>query len=329
MFWNAAAGAQQAPGGAAGQPAAPPQAQTPPAPHHAPAPNAPEEFDTSEQAPASDWGPALLYAIINAPNTGALESLYDAAFAAGADLTPQLIAALPDDRTAVFAAQALAFVANDAAMKQLALLVHDPRDLDLRRFYYGTLGEFRDPRATAQLVEAIGRSDQESDRTVTEAVIQALSVRSDPALVKPLREAEGRITDPVVHDDLEVAIQAIQARAAFLATPQGKNTGGSIEEAIHSYFIPALRASTPAAHKPAARTGAQRLATPVPPGPRVIVEHIQLNPDKTRALTHVMFDTPEVDARYDLVLQKEYGDWVVASVWLRSENEKQPPAPRK
>jgi hypothetical protein len=342
LLWNAAASAQPVPGATSGtaqgttpgatprQPAAPPQAPSPGAPANPAAPGQPGEFDTSEQPPASDWAPALLYAIINAPNTAALESLYDAAFAAGPDLVPQLITALPDDRTAVFAAQALAFVANDAAMKQLALLVHDPRDLDLRRFYYGTLGEFRDPRATDQLVQAIARSDQEPDRTVSEAAIQALTVRSDPALVQPLRQAITRITDPVVRDDVEVAIQAIQARAAFMATPQGRNAGGSIEEALHTYFIPALGAAAAAAHQAAARAGASgRLATPPPPAPRIIVGHIQMNPDKTRALTHVIFDTPEVEAHYDLVLQKEFGDWVVASVWLRTANEKQPPAPRK
>jgi hypothetical protein len=44
-----------------------------------------------------------------------------------------------------------------------------------------------------------------------------------------------------------------------------------------------------------------------------------------RALAHVIFDNPSGTAYYSLVLQKRYGDWTLASVWLGSEIEKPMP----
>jgi hypothetical protein len=41
----------------------------------------------------------------------------------------------------------------------------------------------------------------------------------------------------------------------------------------------------------------------------------------------VVFQDPSTLANYDMVLQKEYGDWIIASVWLGDETEKTPPGP--
>jgi len=39
----------------------------------------------------------------------------------------------------------------------------------------------------------------------------------------------------------------------------------------------------------------------------------------------VVFQDPSALANYDMVLQKQYGDWIIASVWLGEETEKTPP----
>ncbi len=122
----------------------------------------------------------LLDAIERSPNPEAQDALYRAAVAAGPAIIPQLEEALKDDRTAEFAAQALAFIGGAQAMQILWKLQSDTRDLSLRRFYYGALGEFDAPEATQTLLAAINRADEEPDRTVTEAAILALTVRSDP-----------------------------------------------------------------------------------------------------------------------------------------------------
>ncbi|MGH9446650.1 MAG: HEAT repeat domain-containing protein, partial [Terriglobia bacterium] len=191
-----------------------------------------------EPAPKYSWAPQLLAGIISSSNPAALNSLYDAAFAAGPSLVPQLEAALGDDRTAEFAAQSLAFIGGNQAKADLARLVHDPRDLDLRRFYYGALGEYTDPADTQILLSVIRNANHEPDRTVTDAAIVALTVRSDPSILPPLEQAESKLTDPVIRDDLAGAISIIQERAHYLASRGGQDSGSSIEQAVRLYFLP-------------------------------------------------------------------------------------------
>lgn len=275
----------------------------------------------------SDWAVELLDAIEASPNPEARDALYGAAAAAGPAIIPQLEEALKDDRTAEFAAQALAYIGGERAIQILWKLQSDPRDLNLRRFYYGALGEYDAPEAVETLLEVINRADEEPDRTVTEAAILALTVRSDLKLPAPLREAAAKIKDVVIRLDLENAAEVIERRAKYLASPQAKQAGGSVEVAVRTYFMPALESSPPAA---APKALAPRAApaksaaptTPAKPAVNVEIQNVTLSPDKTRALARVIFEDPAAMAYYDIVLQKRYGDWVVASVWLGSEVEK-------
>jgi HEAT repeat protein len=290
---------------------------------------APEE---EEQLLPGDWAVQLLDALERSPNREAGDALYRAAAAAGPAIIPQLEEALKDDRTAEFAAQALAYIGGEKAIQILWKLQSDPRDLNLRRFYYGALGEYDAPEAVATLLEVINRADDEPDRTVTEAAILALTVRSDPKLLRPLREAIGKIKDVVIRLDLENAGEVIERRAKYLASPQAKQAGGSLETAVRTYFMPALESSPPAAvPKPPARraTPAKSAAATTTPKPAVNVQiqQLTLSPDKTRALARVIFEDPTATAYYDIVLQKRYGDWAVASVWLGPEVEKPPVVP--
>jgi hypothetical protein len=43
----------------------------------------------------------------------------------------------------------------------------------------------------------------------------------------------------------------------------------------------------------------------------------------------VVFEDPTALANYDIVLQKQLGNWTIASVWLGSETEKKPPVAEK
>ena len=266
--------------------------------------------------PPCEWAPVLLYAIISSHNPDAHEALLDAAFAAGPGIVPQLKASLVDDRTAEFAAKAIACIGGNQEIPILASLLKDPRDLDLRRFYYGALGEFNDPRAAQILLYALNRANQEDDRAVTEAAILALTVRSNPGLIKPMQQADAKMTDPVIQDDVENALDAIRVRATYLATPEGKRAGGSIEEAIRTYFIPALLPQVPTAKT-------AKDLKPVLPTAKFEVERLVLSPDQRRALAHVTLEDPAAVAAYDMVLQKVSGNWTVASVWLGPEREKQ------
>jgi len=313
-----------------------------------PNPKSPAGQDEGEPDVPGDWAPELLDAILTSPNPDAHEALLDAAFAAGPPLIPQLEAALKDDRTAEFAAQSLAFIGGPKAFVILGKLVTDTRDLDLRRFFYGALGELRTPEGTRFLMDAVAHSDDEPDRTVTEAAIIALTVRSDLELLPRLREAQTKITDVVIRDDVENAIDVIQARTQYLAPSGGKLAGGSIEAAVRTYFSPALELLpapaepvAPATKSPAARntpahpagkaepSGSGTAERPAQPKSDASVE-IQrqvLSPDKTRALAHVVFQDPMAMAYYDMVLKKQFGEWVIASVWLGNEVDKTPPAP--
>ncbi len=269
-----------------------------------------------------DWAPELLDAILSSPNPEAHDALYRAAFAAGRVLVPQLEAALKDDRTAEFAAQALAFIGGEKALEILWKLVRDPRDLNLKRFYYGALGEFDSPEAIQTLFDVIARSDAEPDRTVTEAAVLALTVRSDLKLVPRLREAAAKLQDVVIRDDLDNTLAVIESRAKYLASPEGKTAGGSVERAVQTYFHPALE--PPPVTTPKSPAGRSAAAIPLV---QVKIENLTLSPDKTRALARVAFEDPSARAEYDIVLQKQYGDWSIASVWLGSEVEK--PAPTR
>lgn len=283
--------------------------------------NPPTATDQNEMQPG-DWAPELLDAILTSSNSRAADYLYDAAFGAGPAVIPQLQAALRDDRTAEFAAQCLAYLGGERAFRALATLVTDPRNLDLRRFFLGSLGEYHTPEVTRLLLNAVEKSDQEPDRTVTEAAIWALTVRSDSSLVPELRQAESKIQDFVIHDDVDDALHVIDARASYLASAEGKRAGGSIAEAVRGYFVAALE--TPAASD--AKRAADAGPTPPPPSAKAEVERVTFTPDRTRALAHVTFEDPEAMAEYNIVLQKQLGDWVVVSVWVMSQTEKpQPP----
>ena len=283
---------------------------------------------TNEETPLpGDWAAELLDAILTSPNPEARDALYRAAFAAGSGVVPQLEAALKDDRTAEFAAQALAFIGGEKSMEILARLQEDKRDLNLRRFYYGALSEPDAPQALDTLLDVISKSDAEPDRTVTETAILALSVRSDPKLLPRIREAEAKVQDVVIHDDLENALAIIGERVKYLASPPGKKLGGSVEAAVRTYFLPALEMPPPS-EAPVRGTStvppAKSPQTREAPRPHVSAEirHLTFSPDKGRALARVTFEDASAIAEYDLVLQKRALGWTVASAWLEGEAEK-------
>lgn len=294
--------------------------------------------EESETPPPGDWAPQLLDAILSSPNAEAHDALHRAAFGAGPAIVPQLVRALEDDRTAEFAAQSLAFIGGEKALEVLSKLVDDQRDLDLRRFFYGALGEFQTPQATQVLLDVVERSDAEPDRTVIEAAILALTLRSDASLVPRLRETEKKIKDLVIRDDLDNALEVIEARAKYLASPDAKSASASVERAVRTYFIPALEPppTTPALPPPrTARRGAAPAKSiaqrpePTKPPVNVEIQNLTLSPDKTRALARVVFEDPSAMAYYDIVLQKRFGEWTVASVWLGSEFEKPQATPTR
>jgi len=211
-------------------------------------------------------------------------------------------------------------------------LVNDSRDLDLRRFFYGALGEFQTPAATKALMKAVAESDSEPDRTVSEAAVLALTVRSDPALLPEIKKAETQIKDVVIHDDLDNAVAVMEIRAKYLASEEGRKAGGSIDAAVRTYFIPALEPPPEAASQTPGRaagqsaqargTAAAKPSARATPQVSVEVSHLTLSPDQSRALARVVFEDPSAVATYDMVLQKQSGNWTVASVWLGSESPK-------
>jgi hypothetical protein len=270
--------------------------------------------DEKEEAPLpGDWAPELLDGMLASPNPAAADSLLRATFAAGPRIVPQLAEALTDDRTAEYAAQSLAFIGGEEALKVLWKLQEDKRDLNLRRFFYGALSEFDTDQATQVLLDVINKSDSEPDRTVTEAAILALTVRTDPKLPAMIRQAEKQLRDVVIRDDVENTLDVIQFRSKYLATPEGRKAGGSIEEAVRSYFIPALEPS--ALLPPGAKA-------PEKPSTKVEIQNLTFSEDRMRALASVSLENPAAVAKYVLVLQKRLGDWTVASAWLGGEVEK-------
>src|SRR5271157_161071 len=305
--------------------------QQPAKPQKEPAPRpAPAEADADqEQALAGDWGPELLYGILSSPNEEAQSALLRATFAAGPAMIPRLTAALKDDRTAEYAAQSLAYIGGDQSLPNLWNLLSDPRDLNLRRFTYGALAEFDSAQATDILFDVINKSDDEPDRTVTESAVIALTVRTDATLLPRLLASEKRLQDVVIRDDLDNARAVIEERAKYLASPEGKKSGGSIESAVRTYFIPALEpppAPETGAASPVKKSVGKAPAAPSLEKPRplinVDVRSVTLSPDKNRALARVVFEDPTAMAYYDFVLQKRFGDWTLASVWLGPEVEK-------
>jgi hypothetical protein len=311
-------------------PAAPPvvHAQKPPVPLPAP----PSAEDEDDQPLPGDWGPELLYGMLSSPNEESAFELLRASFAAGPAIIPQLTEALKDDRTAEFAAQSIAYIGGEKALPVLEKLLSDPRDLNLRRFTYGALAEFDSPQATDILFDAIDKSDDEPDRTVTEAAVIALTVRTDPAVISRLRDSEKKLQDVVIRDDLDNARTVIAERAKYLASSQGMKAGGSVDSAVRTYFLPALepapQAPAPVAAplnrglgKPAAAPATHSFK-PTPSLVTVDVRSVTLAPDKNRALARVLFQDPTAMAYYDFVLEKRDGNWRLASVWLGPEMEK-------
>lgn len=290
----------------------------------------------AEKPLPGDWAVSLLDQVSNYSTPEGREALFRAVMATGPRLVPALEEGLKDDRTAEFAAQALAYLGGEEALRVLWEAVPDPRDLNLRRFYYAALGEFDIPEAKEALLAVVKRADEEPDWTVTEAAILALTVYSDPELVSQLREIEKNIDDVVIRLDLENAIEVIERRAKYLSIPNRK-AGGSIEHAIRTYFAPALElAEGPSSEQSqAVRSQPAKPPTSRPPDPAasaqppvsVQIENITVTPANDRALARVIFQDPTAKATFDMVLQKRYGDWQVASVWLESEAEKSPSVP--
>ena len=300
------------------------QQSSPPAPAEKIPASQPSDNASGEQAEEplpGDWAPELMDGILTAPNAEAADALFRAAFAAGPGIIPELTQGLKDDRTAEFAAQSLAFIGGDQAMKILWKLQGDNRDLNLRRFCYGALGEYDTDQATQTLFQAIDTSDAEPDRTVTEAAIMALTVRTGPKLAGLIRQAEKKVNDVVIHDDLENALDVIQIRSRYLATPEGKKAGGSVDAAVRTYFIPALLPP------PASPADVAAHRAPAKPEVKVEIQNLTFSPDRQRALAGVSLEDPSAVAKYDLVLQKRLGNWDVVSVWLGAESEKQAPPP--
>jgi hypothetical protein len=293
------------------------QQQRPPAPPaNVPQAQAPENEGGEQAPPPGDWAAQLLDGILSAPNAEAADSLFRAAFAAGPGIIPQLAEALKDDRTAEYAAQSLAFIGGGEALQILWKLQEDKRDLNLRRFYYGALAEYDADQATQTLFEVINKSDSEPDRTVTEAAILALTVRTDPKLADLIHQAEKKVNDVVIRDDLENALDVIRIRSKYLAAPEGKKAGGSIDAAVRTYFIPALLPPPPSP------LAAEAQRAQAKPEAKVEIQNLTFSPDRQRALAAVTLEDPSAVARYDLVLQKRLGNWEVVSVWLGAETEK-------
>jgi hypothetical protein len=304
--------------------------QQPTTPAKEAAPSAPPPLTSADedQPLPGDWGPELLYGLLSSPNEEASYDLLRATFATGPAIIPQLTEALKDDRTAEYAAQSLAFIGGDQSLPVLWKLLSDRRDLNLRRFTYSALAEYDSPQATDILFDAIDKSDAEPDRTVTESALIALTIRTDATLPPRLLASEKKLQDVVIRDDLANARAVIEERAKYLASPAGRKSGGSIESAVRTYFIPALEtAPTPPARPvpPIGNAASKAPASPaLPPRPAVsvTVRNITFSPDKNRALARVIFEDPSAMAYYDFVLQKRSGNWTLASVWLGPEVEK-------
>jgi hypothetical protein len=148
----------------------------------------------------------------------------------------------------------------------------------------------------------------------------------------------------------------IRERARYLASPRGRNLEGSLQQAVRTYFMPALEEAgiepptRPAAAKstsdkvpdrtlpghanhtrdtnrrPAGQTGApprrEQKSGEQKPAFKVEIRSLTFSPDKNRALARVSFEDSSAVAYYDMVLQRRAGNWELASVWLGPEVEK-------
>ncbi len=269
----------------------------------------------------TQWAAQLLDLVWSSPNPEARDALHRAAFAAGTVIVPHLEEAMKDDRTAEFAAQSLAFLGGEQALQALWRTLSDPRDLNLRRFYYGALAEYESEDAARILLDAISRADADDDRSVTEAAILALTPRSDASIAERLRQVESKVEDIVLQLTIENAADVIEARARLLDSPAGQKLGGSVEDAVRKYFLPAFEPPPAPASSDAKTLPAEGAKVSVK------IDHLTLSPDQNRALARVRFEDMEAVAFYDVVLQKRAGNWTVASVWLGEEREKAAPAP--
>ena len=252
-------------------------------------------------AMSNDWAVELFDEVLNAPNPAARDHLLRAGFAAGPQIVPSLEVALADDRTAEFAAQLLAFMGHDRALRILQQLVDDPRNLALKRFFYGALGEFNTPRSQETLVNVVARANEEPDSEVTEMAILALTVASYPQAIERLTDLVAGIRDVVIRDELESALEVMKLRAAYLEQARQEAPDGfSVEQTVEGYFAPALAV--------APRDSRIQLRT----------EDLTFSPNSSRALARVRLVGPEGAAAYDMVLQKQLGSWELASVWTIS-----------
>jgi hypothetical protein len=164
---------------------------------------------------------------------------------------------------------------------------------------------------------------------VTECALIALTVRTDTTVLSRLTASEKKLQDVVIRDDLDNARAVIEERAKYLASPEGKKSGGSIEAAVRTYFIPALEPLPSAEVKTTTPVGKTLGNVPLAPSlPKtqssvtVDVRSVTLSPDRNRALARVVFEDPTATAYYDFVLEKRSGNWALASVWLGPEVEK-------
>ena len=292
----------------------------------------PDQLTEEDQKPLpGDWAVSLLDTLSNSAGPEAREDLLRAIMRTGPAAIPTLETGLKDDRTAELAAQSLAYIGGDKAIKLLWALQEDRRDLNLRRFYYGALAEYDAPQAVDTLLNVVKLADSEPDRTVTETAIVALTVRSDPKALPPLREAVEKIDDLVIRLDLENAIEVIDRRSKAQAAGKLKSSG-SVDDAVRNYFAPALElppaeAATTSSHKAGAQgTTARAAAKPASQSPvKVQIQSLAFSPDQTRTLAHVVFDAPSASATYDIILQKQFGNWTVVSVWLGEQSDKSLP----
>src|SRR5208337_4119029 len=124
----------------------------------------------------------------------------------------------------------------------------------------------------------INKSDAEPDRTVTEAAILALTVRTDPKLPDLIRQAEKKLNDVVIRDDLENALDVIQIRSKYMATREGKKAGGSIDAAVRTYFLPALQPPPPSP------SDTEPHRAPGKAEVKVGIQNLTFSPDRQRAL---------------------------------------------
>src|SRR5207244_10850305 len=105
------------------------------------------------------------------------------------------------------------------------------------------------------------------DQTVTDGHATALPGRSEASLQPDLRQMKSKIKDVVLRDDLDNAVDVIEARARYLASPQGKNVGGSLAQAVRSYFMPALEPPRSASGPSKADVSKLRSESVTSPGP--------------------------------------------------------------